>query len=155
MSNQSERLEQAAILGDIVGKIGPLEYGDEIPGVAIAAANKAGAVIIHGYSDDGVIIEGAATDDASVYGGGTFWVDKEGCLPIGEDGRLADDLRSIEECVKLAERFKRALKVEAIWGEDDADWQYEIESQPYAFFQVLEDGRLYCRGVVAMLPKQD
>lgn len=37
--------------------------------------------------------------------------------------------------------------IEAIWGRDDISWQYETEL-PHATFDIMEDGEVYCRGIV-------
>jgi hypothetical protein len=37
-----------------------------------------------------------------------------------------------------------------VWGKDDTSWSYETDI-PHATFDVLEDGEVYCRGIVFAL----
>lgn len=140
-------------LDDLVNLIGNHEYGDDIPASAISLADQIGAAIIYGYSDDGIIVEGAVQDQAGVYGGTTVWVDEEGFLPINENQNCTDaEIETISDYRKLVKRFDRSVKVEAIEEQDGYYWQYKTD-WPHKTFEITEDGEPWCKGIVFLFPK--
>jgi hypothetical protein len=139
-------------LDALVELIGDLGYGDSIPHAAIEMAASMGAVIVYGYSDDGVGVEGAADDQGGAYGGNTLWLDREGFLPINEDLTLQDDEpATVEQCRKIVQRFDSAVKLKAIWADSGIAWRYEVGVE-HRNFEIIEDGEVWCEGVVFLLP---
>jgi hypothetical protein len=111
-----------------------------------------GAAIIYGYSDDAVMVEGVINDQGSAYDSNTLWLDREGFLPINEDLTLQDDEpATVEECRKIVKRFDSSVKVRAIWQDSGIAWTYEFEGD-HRTFDILEDGEVWCRGIVFLLP---
>lgn len=140
-------------LDDLVNLIGDLEYGDDIPAPALGLAQQIGAAIIFGYSDDGIVVEGAVEDQAGAYEGTTVWLDKEGFLPLNSDLTLADEgAETLDECRKLVKRFDRSVKVEAIEETDGYYWQYKTD-WPHKTFEIKEYGEPWCKGIVFLFPK--
>lgn len=140
-------------LDDLVQLIGDLEYGDDIPGTALEFAQEIGAAIIYGYSDDGILVEGVTEDQADAYGGTTVWVDKEGFLPLNSNLTLTDEgAETLDECRKLVNRFDRSVKVEAIEEQGNYYWQYKTD-WPHKTFEIMEDGKPWCKGIVFLFPK--
>jgi hypothetical protein len=118
------------------------EMGAEITAEEEAQAKAAGLLVIFGASDDLMEFRGAANDELSVYDGGTALIDAKGPLP---------DRDSIEDDGVLRDFFAReplAQKVEALFtAEEDYTWTYRTDV-PHATFDILEDGALYCRGIM-------
>ena len=131
------------------------EYGDEITHEESAQAKAAGLVVVFGYSDDNVELRGAIAEEIGAYDGTTIRVTTEGLLrawPSESDG--------LDEAAAEAYFKRKALgfkNIEAVWcpkepgqTEPYASWAYKTEI-PHATFDVLEDGDLYCRGIVFAL----
>lgn len=106
-------------------------------------SKAAGLVVVYGASDDLMEFEGAIEDEADVYDDGTVYVDAEGLLD-------RDACDSDDEIAAYVERKKSARSIRAVWGAGDVSWTYETDI-PHATFDVLEDGEVYCRGIVFSL----
>ena len=141
-----------AHLDDLVELIGDLEYGDDIPADADKLAETIGAAIIYGYSDDGVMVDGVVSDQGSAYDSNTLWLDRKGFLPINEDLTLDDEPATVDECREIVKRFDSAVKLKAIWGDTGLAWRYETEVE-HRTFEIKEDGEVWCRGIVFLLPE--
>lgn len=139
-------------LDDLVQLIGDLEYGDNIPETALIRAHQIGAAIIYGYSDDCILVEGTVADEAVAYGGGTFYVDSQGFLPLNSDLTLGEEVTTLNECRKLVRRFGKSVKVEVIMEQDGYYWQYKTD-WPHKTFEIKEDGEPWCKGIVFLFPK--
>lgn len=108
-----------------------------------AQAKEAGLVAVFGYSDDNMEFIGAIQDEYGCYEGGTALVDKEGLLP---DRDSLDDDDELEEYFF---RKRQAKTIKAIWSpsKPDCSWIYKT-SIPHATFEVMDEGDLYCVGIV-------
>lgn len=122
------------------------EYGDDVPLDVLEAAKESGLVIVHGYSDDNMEFEGAISDEFGCYEGGTCLVDKEGLLPDRDN--IYDD----DELEEYFFRKGQAKKIKAVWSpkKPDCSWIYKTEI-PHSTFEIMEDGELYCVGLVFSL----
>lgn len=120
-----------------------IEYPCRIDRDLIAKAKAAGIVIVYGASDDLMEFEGAINDEVGVYDGGIAYLD---------DGKLLENPCSEPECPYFAKIKETAPFIEALWctDEDAPAWTYET-AIPHATFDVMEDGVLYCRGIVFAL----
>jgi hypothetical protein len=139
-------------LDDLVQLIGDLEDGDNTPETALNLAHQIGAAIIYGYSDDCILVEGTVADQAGAYGGGTFYVDSQGFLPLNSDLTLGEEVTTLNECRKLVRRFGKSVKVEVIMEQDGYYWQYKTD-WPHKTFEIKEDGEPWCKGIVFLFPK--
>ena len=123
-----------------------IEYrGDPIPKHIQGAAHAAGIVIVVGASDDLMEFYGAIRDEASCPKGGTILVDTKGALPDWDfasgDEQMAKEYLSRKEGAK---------PITALWcpqGDPAMSWAYTTDI-PHATFDVVEDGEVYCRGIV-------
>ena len=70
---------------------------------------------------------GAIDDEADCYNGGTAWIHLD---------KLID-----------GPNFVGTKQIDAIWCKDNIPWQYETDI-PHETFDVLEDGEIYCKGIV-------
>lgn len=115
-----------------------------------AQAKAAGLVVVYGASDDLMEFAGALYDEVGVYGGGMALVDAKDVLD--RDQIEDDDDEAIAEFVA---RSKTAQSIEALWNDSVSDasvpaWTYMTDI-PHATFDVMDDGELYCRGIVFAL----
>ena len=117
------------------------EIGDEITLEQEAAAKVAGLVVIFGASDDLVELRGAIYDELGAWNGTTLLVRRGHAL--AENGHSCD----CDFCGYPALK-NGCAKVEALWcKEGDYSWTYKTDL-PHATFEIKEDGRPYCRGIV-------
>jgi len=142
-----------SILRRIAKALDGAEYPLSVPQEIIESAKQNSVVIVFGASDDLIEFRGSVDDEGSVYEGSTVLIDKDGVLPINQDGTLQDDEpNTVEECRKIVERFDHSTKIEAVWCPDDgsgASWAYNLPDEIQCErFNVMEDGDLYCVGVV-------
>lgn len=107
-----------------------------------ADAKAAGLVIVYGASDDLIEFEGAISDEGGCYNGGEFQIDVKGFLPD------FDDCEDEEAAADYFKRKPNVRKIKAIWDRGDGvSWCYETDI-PHATFRVMEDGEVYCIGLV-------
>lgn len=109
-------------------------------------ARENGFVIIYGASDDLMEIDGAICDEADVWNGGIVHIK---C--VFHENKLAGG-----GVIDGSNERSDILSVEAKWDEGrDEDgniiaWTYET-SVPHETFDIMEDGEIYCRGIVIKL----
>lgn len=116
----------------------------------VDAAKAHSLVIVYGASDDLMELEGAIHDEFGCYGGGTALVDAQGLL-----SRSAIDDGDDDEIADFVARKKGAREITALWcKEPGISWTYRT-TIPHATFNVLEDGEVYCRGIVFALSDLD
>ncbi|MYM81134.1 KTSC domain-containing protein [Duganella sp. FT50W] len=119
------------------------EYPFLLPPEEQALATAAGLVVIYGNSDDSFEARGAIIGQQYVYGHGAILIDGKGLLPVRDN---------IDDDAELRDFFTReplAKKVRAIFGgvAPEPSWTYTT-SLPHATFDIMEDGIVYCRGIV-------
>jgi hypothetical protein len=127
------------------------EIGDEMDGGIEIKAKLAELVVVYGASDDLCEFRGAINDERGCYDGGEFYITPTG--PMKEHTMGDCDCAY---CGYEAAKAK-AKKIEAVWGEKVADvatgkkvpvsWTYKTDI-PHATFDIMEDGALYCRGII-------
>ena len=114
------------------------EYGNEGSDRLWKQCKEAGIVVVYGYSDDNVELAGAIRDEVGAYGGGTVYVSSEGlCVSKCSHG---------EDCPYYQMSLATARKIEASYS----PWEFKTDI-PHVTFDVMEDGELYCRGIVFRL----
>lgn len=89
-------------------------------------AKENGLVVVFGASDDLMEFSGAIEDEADCYDGGIVCFDKLGVINEDEFARNS---------------------IKAFWCIDNVPWLYETEI-PHESFMVMEDGEVYCIGIV-------
>jgi hypothetical protein len=123
------------------------EYTAEITKTEEREAKAAGLVVVFGASDDLMEFHGAIKDEVYGYDGTTVRIDEKGLVP---------DFEQIESSDKdaLRDYFQReggGKTIEAQWDNGRyPSWVYKTDI-PHECFDVLEDGELYCRGIVFAL----
>lgn len=119
------------------------EYGrrSQMTPREIAAAKAAGIVVAYGASDDLLELEGAVTDELG--GPGTSYFTKAGLLV----NKCEDP-----ECPYFEVARDTAAPLELVWrgGPGGPAWTFKT-AIPHETFNILEDGDLFCVGVVFAL----
>lgn len=105
-------------------------------------AEEAGLLIVYGASDDLMEFDGAFRDEIGAYEGTVAHLDRKGLL---DRDQIDDD--DDEAITDFTIRKRTSRTIEAVWGEDSISWQYRTEI-PHATFDVMEDGEVFCRGLV-------
>lgn len=114
------------------------EYRSEVSKELAQELKENRLVAVFGYSDDVMVFEGAINDEFYE----TTYVTKDGVL----ENSCEDD-----DCPYFAKLKKSAKMVVPKWAEEDGiSWIYETEI-PHATFNIMEDGDIYCRGIVFSL----
>lgn len=110
-----------------------------------AEAKENGFLIVYGASDDLIELDGALYDEAGVYEGGFVRIKVQ-----RDEGALSGGF--VEDSFGRSDVFS----VEAKWCEGvDEDgriitWTYDT-SLAHETFDILEDGEIYCRGLIIQL----
>lgn len=123
------------------------EYGSEITRDEATLAEASGLVVAFGYSDDNMEIRGAwGEDEFGCYDGGSWKIGSAGFLKDW-DSIDHDDETECEAYFKAKPSATKQLT--AIWCPQDlgCSWAYELDI-PHASFDIMEDGDLFCRGIV-------
>lgn len=134
---------------ELAARLHGREYGSEITKAECVEAKAAGLVVVYGYSDDNVELEGAINDEIGASEGATLRITPAGLLPEWPDEGFADEAEAEDYFRKKAAGFQ---SIEAVWcpeGEGKS-WVYRTEI-PHATFDVLEDGEVFCTGIVFRL----
>lgn len=129
--------------------LGGREIGEEISNEECKSAESAGLVVVFGASDDLIEFRGSFCDEGNCYDGGDFQIDANGLLPD------FDDCEDEESAADYFKRKSNTKTIKAIWDRGDGvSWSYETDI-PHATFRVMEDGDVYCIGIVFELAALD
>lgn len=116
-----------------------VEYPFNVQKETQKIAKLNGFVIVYGASDDLMEFDGVVYDEISAYNGGIAFFD--------ENGLIVNECEDCD-CPYLERVMKTAQKIEAFWcKEEGISWSYET-AIPHETFDIIEDDRIYCRGLV-------
>jgi len=122
------------------------EYRNELTASNKEEASKNGLIVVYGCSDDLLELEGAVEQEIGAWEGVTAFIFKR------KDELVVMDEEDFDEEKKTLEKYGVDLKgnkIEAIWSPDDPECSWLIKTElPHATFDIMEDGELYCRGIV-------
>lgn len=127
--------------GDAAKALDGCQYGEEGNRDLFRAMKAAGLVAVYGASDDLVMLAGAVDDELGASDGSTYPFTRKGLLV----NRCED-----KDCPYFAELRESATPVKALFGREGVTWSYET-AIPHTTFTVMEDGEIYCRGLVFAL----
>jgi len=134
-----------------------VEIGDECADPQIIAdAKESNLLIVYGYSDDICEFGGAFREEC--------YPNRSGKMAITRSGKAFDEdavqeaLETLENALGVTVPMPELLDVTAHWCKTALDgrepsWHYTT-SLPHATFDVMEDGELYCIGIVIDLSEQ-
>lgn len=128
------------------------EYGDHVRKEDRADAKESGLIIITGYSDDNVAIEGAIVDEVGAYDGTTFVMTATGPLRanLQEDIRDMYDMPKDQFLREVADKVaghQNGKQIKAIYDEGEYDWTFET-AIPHVTFDIFDYGNKFCRGII-------
>lgn len=119
------------------------EYAREGSDELFARMKAAGLVAAFGASDDLLEMRGAIHDEVGAYDGGK--------AHLGPDGLLTNECSNCD-CPHFEKALEGAPYVEALWcptGDDGPSWMIRMpDSRPTETFKIMEDGEIYCIGIV-------
>lgn len=127
------------------------EIGNEITKDEERLAKESGLLVVFGASDDLMELRGAVHDEAGCYDGGDALVSDGGVLMKWET--LLDSQHSQIEVRDWFAQKDDSFVIEALWDQGGVAWSYKT-SIPHATFDVMEDGAVYCRGIVIDMEDQ-
>lgn len=125
------------------------QYRDEITKDEEKLAKENGLLVCFGASDDLLEFRGIVYDEVGAYDGGSALLVKKKGGKI--DVMSEDDFKEVQEIMDDKELDFELPKVEVVaeWCPDDLECSWRIKSDlPHATFDIMEDGELYCRGIV-------
>jgi hypothetical protein len=104
-------------------------------------AKENGVAIVYGMSDDLLEFEGVITEELSAWEGVTVLLDKDGLLK----NKCEDEKCPYFEDLQISAQYK----ITAVWSPKEIDASWLIKSNiPHETFDIMEDGKLFCRGIV-------
>lgn len=122
---------------EVAAQLDGCEYHNEGSKELWVLLKAQGIVVVYGYSDDLMEFSGAIDDEI---GAETAYVTPAGLFEACEC-----------ECTYSKKALKATRTIKALWcAEPDICWTYETDI-PHATFNVMEDGEVYCRGIVFAL----
>lgn len=125
---------------DLATKLSGRAYDAEITRDEAHEAAQAGLVVVYGYSDDNVELNGAIDDEVGCYEGGTILVTKSGVLLTPDCGQ--------DDCPYFGIAKRNAKAIAAKWHDDGSPcWSFDTDI-PHETFEIFEDGELFCVGIV-------
>lgn len=128
-------------------KLTGLECPTHIPKELRALAKANRLVIVFGASDDLMEFQGAIDEEIGAYEGATAVIDAEGLMPEFEEIENGDK----DAFRDYFRREGRGVAITTLWcAEDGYSWTYKTDI-PHATFEIVEDGKPYCRGIVFSL----
>ncbi len=115
------------------------ECGDEISADIASEIRYTDIVIAYGYSDDGMYFRGAVDGFMDCYDGGTASLNKNGLIHNECEERRCPYHKQLRD---------DGTKIHALWcAEPDISWTYKTDI-PHETFNIMEDGEVFCRGIV-------
>ncbi len=118
------------------------EYCKEITRQEGESARRDGLVVVYGASDDLMEFDGAIVDELGADDGRTAFVTRAG-LVVNECGN--------DKCPHFERAQQAATPIRQLWcAEPGYSWTYGT-AIPHATFEIVEDGKPYCRGIVFAL----
>lgn len=119
------------------------EYRSEMTAQENDSASNSGLLVVYGASDDLTEFGGVIYDEAGACDGATH--------RIGANMRLLDEPRDDhDELIEAGWTPPQVLmSVKAEWCPEgfDGSWRISFDG-PHSKFNIMEDGELYCEGVV-------
>lgn len=141
---------------ELAEKLNGIEYPPRLSREFVSEMRKAELFIVYGSSDDLIEFEGAINDEIGCYEGAKILVDRQGTLPVtrwylSDIIDKNDDDEDFEKHIREhIGRLDHAKIVQPMWCDGEIPWTYKTEI-PHETFDVMEDGKVFCRGMVIAL----
>jgi hypothetical protein len=127
---------------ELAARLHGREYREEITIDESRAAKAAGLLVAFGASDDLLEVRGVANEEVGAWEGGAY--------ALAATGRFIEDRDDHDDLVNAGWTPPIAvLTLTAEWCPEGFDGSWRITaSAPFASFDIIEDGELFCRGCV-------
>jgi len=137
-------------------KLDGREYGEETTKDENKQMADEGVVAVFGCSDDLLEFQGAVDGVLEAWEGVDAYLGKtgEGKISVVTQRDLEElnrNLRELEENITMLIDIviKRMVVINAFWNPDNLKTLWLIETDiPHETFDIMEDGELFCRGIV-------
>lgn len=117
-----------------------------------ASAKAAGLVVAYGMSDDLLEFAGAVGDEVGAYDGTTVRVSANGQIIQKWEDFIQNDHDESDLKSRLLAESSGTATVQAKWSPPTGEsWVITIDGAPSSTFNIVEDGEIYCRGIVFSL----
>jgi len=131
-------------------KLNGREYREEVSGEEQKQMADDGVIAAYGASDNLLEFRGALYDEYSAWEGAEakLFKNNNGMVELYCDDRN-DNFRG-DQLLLTAAQIVKMLIIKATWAPNelpDTSWLIET-SIPHEHFDIMEDGALYCRGIV-------
>lgn len=127
---------------ELAEKLNGCEIGNETTKEIESIAKENDLVIVFGASDDLMEFGGAIDEELGAC--------DETKVKLNADGLLLTECDN-DDCPYFARLVAEStLFIEALWCNEDIDWTYKTNIQ-HETFDIMEDGEIYCRGIVFSL----
>ena len=121
-------------------------------------------VIVFGASDDLIEFRGFIDDEDGAWDGALMKLVKPGDFYMEDEDAETYKKSNEYKFVPISEselkdiqnnRYQNTCVVEMLWDpkDSDASWQVNIKDVPFAKFNIMEDGELYCEAAIVDLSK--
>lgn len=119
------------------------QYGEEITKEECKLAKENSLLVAFGYGDDNLELRGLIHDECSAYDG----ADEHFAVDTHERLVHLEDLATM---ILLAKFGVKIFSIKSIWQPTtlEADWLITTDDVPFATFDIFEDDKLFCRGIV-------
>jgi hypothetical protein len=113
-------------------------------------AEESGLIVIFGASDDLIEFRGAIYDEIDAYDGTDFIIATPGTeISVDENEETYRKAKELE-AVSIEERSStKKNRFSALWSPEELECSWLIKTDlPHVSFNIMEDGELYCRGLI-------
>ena len=145
---------------ELAGMLNGRPYGDEISKEEEKAAKENNLIVIFGASDDIVEFRGALCDEIDAYEGTDFIIAVPGTeVATGEFFNDLPTYFKADELMPVCLNEENGEgnvpnRISALWCPEDQDLEcpwYIKTDLPHSSFHIMEDGGIFCRGIVINL----
>lgn len=134
---------------ELAAKLSGREYPFQMSIAEITGAKENGLAILYGASDDLLEFAGALFDEIGAYDGTTVNVTLNGKIIETMESTCDNDDRQRCEFYTAWLKQQKTFNVTAAWCPTEPKCSWLITATvPGAAFDIMEDGELYCRGLV-------
>lgn len=135
---------------ELAARLDGCEYGDEMDGSLEDLAHASGLCVLFGASDDLLECRGSIADERGAGDYTEARLDGDGFLPEF-DGTFKSEAEGKRYFARSAS--PNLVTVLAEWCPQGVNTSWRLSAnRPYHSFRVLEDGELYCLGIVIEAP---
>lgn len=133
---------------EFAAKIDGNNYRNELTRELEGEADIHGLIVIYGSSDDLMELRGALNEEIGAWDGGIakIYLTSNGDLRVVNEEDFYEFSSTLDGAGLPG---VKSVEVEALWDPEELECSWLIKTElPHAAFDILEDGELYCRGIV-------